>query len=327
MMSKTDIEYGDRTWNPLTGCTKVSEGCKHCWAETMAKRLKAMGRAEYQDAVDEKGHWTGKITLVPERLNEPLTWRKPQHVLVEYMGDLFNEKVPVPFVWDVFDVMKNTPRHTYQTLTKRPEVANVLLALYEPMPNVILGCTIENQKRADERLPAMRALSVAGWRTWVSYEPALGNVDWKGWEFLNQLVAGGESGPGARPMHPDWMRSARDWCIVNEVPFFFKQWGNWMPVCELYDEHGPDEAFNYLDYWQAQVQPEGYIPVMVPPIGEREGGWHEFQPAPDTYIMANVGKKKAGRVLDGWQWSEMPAPSALAGTSPIFKSENGGGDE
>lgn len=313
-MAKTDIEYGDRTWNPLTGCTKVSEGCKHCWAETMAKRLKAMGRAEYQDAVDEKGNWTGKITLLPERLKEPLTWRKPQHVLVEYMGDLFHENVPDEYIWDVFSVMDKTPQHTYQILTKRPERMKSTI-IFRVANNVILGCTIENQKRADERLPFMRKMAERGWRTWVSYEPALGNVDWKGWEFLNQLVAGGESGPGARPMHPDWMRSARDWCIVNEVPFFFKQWGNWHPGKIFYREGwvggGWFEGLSCAATGGAHPLIDKRI--LIDP-DNKELGW------------MNVGKKIAGRELDGREWSEMPAPSALSGTSPILeKRQNGGG--
>lgn len=304
-MSKTDIEYGDRTWNVLTGCTVKSEGCKHCWAQKMAKRLKAMGRPEYQDAVDEKGNWTGVITLVPERLNEPFSWRKPQHVLVEYMGDLFHGKTQASYLDKVFEVMKTTPQHTYQTLTKRPELMQAILFDKKPLPNVILGVSIENQKRANERLPFMQTLALRGWRTWVSYEPALGPVDWKGWEFLNQLICGGESGPGARPMHPDWARSARDFCQANWIPFFFKQWGNWMPVAELYADDGPDTAFGYMDHWLAQMEPNGTIPVMTAPL-RQEGGWHEYQPCPGSWFMANVGKKAAGRLLDGKMWSEMP---------------------
>lgn len=304
-MGKTKIEYGGRTWNPLTGCTVLSEGCKHCWAREMAKRLKAMGRPEYQNAVDAQGNWTGKITLLPERLKEPLSWRTPQHVLVEYMGDLFHQGVPDEFIWDIFTVIWKTPQHTYQTLTKRPE-RMIETLFFKPCPNAVIGCTVENQKRADERLPFMRKLSEWGWRIWVSYEPALGNVDWTGWEFLSQLVTGGESGKGARPMHPDWARDARDWCVGNGVPFFFKQWGEWMPVADLYTEEGPDQAFEWIEYWEAQVQPDGYIPVMTPPISRREGGWHEFQPCPGTWVMAKVGKKKAGRILDGRTWDGLP---------------------
>lgn len=308
-MSKTAIEYGDRTWNPLTGCTVVSEGCKHCWAQAMAKRLRAMGRPEYQNAVDEKGHWTGVITLVSERLKEPYTWRRPQHVLVEYMGDLFHEAVPESYIRKVLEVMEETPQHTYQLLTKRPERMASALIQYSngsPLGNVIVGCTVENQRRADERLSAMRALFVDGWRTWVSYEPALGPVNWMGWDFLNQIVCGGESGKGARPMHPDWARATRGFCISNNIKFFFKQWGSWMPVVELYEED-IDEVFEYADKWIADVEPNGSIPVMIAPDGKnKKGGWHEYQPCPGSWIMAKVGKKAAGRSLDGVVWSEKP---------------------
>lgn len=324
-MAKTKIEYGDRTWNPLTGCTMVSEGCVHCWAQTMAKRLKAMGRPEYQDAVDEKGRWTGKITLLPERLKEPFTWRTPQHVLVEYMGDLFHENVPQSYIRKVLEVMEKTPEHTYQLLTKRPvRMANALLRYGDayPLDNVIAGCTVDNQKRADERLPAMRALAEAGWRTWVSYEPALGAVNWKGWEFLNQLVAGGESGVDARPMHPDWARSARDFCLANHVSFFFKQWGNWQPLCDVYDDDAVDIVFDHADKDLCVLGTENDMPVFIEK-NDKKGGWQRYQPAPGSWWMANVGKHKAGRMLDGREWSD--APSAF-GTSPILgERQNGGG--
>ena len=280
-MSKTDIEYGDRTWNVLTGCTVKSEGCKHCWAQKMAKRLKAMGRPEYQDAVDEKGNWTGKIRLVPERLNEPFSWRKPQHVLVEYMGDLFHKDVPWDYVRRVFNVMMETPQHTYQTLTKRPEIMEADLK-FNGISNVILGVSIESQKRANERLPYMRALAERGWRTWVSYEPALGPVDWKGWEFLNQLICGGESGPGARPMHPDWARSARDFCVGNGIPFFFKQWGSWVT--------SENTSIGTL----------GGKGLFVPP--STPGNYIQG----DGWFPVKVSKKAAGRLLDGKTWSEFP---------------------
>ena len=281
-MSKTSIEYGDRTWNVLTGCTVVSEGCKHCWARGMAKRLKAMGRPEYQDAVDEKGNWTGVITLVPGRLNEPFSWRKPQHVLVEYMGDLFHEKTQASYLDKVFEVMKTTPQHTYQTLTKRPELMQAILFDKKPLPNVILGVSIENEKRSVERWRFMQALALRGWRTWVSYEPALGPVDWKGWEFLNQLICGGESGPGARPMHPDWARSARHFCHANEIPFFFKQWGSWVT--------SENTSIGTL----------GGKGLFVPPStpGNHIQG--------DGWFPVKVSKKAAGRLLDGKTWSEFP---------------------
>ncbi len=305
-MAKTKIEYGDRTWNPLTGCTIMSEGCVNCWARTMAKRLKAMGREEYQDAIDENGNWTGKIRLIPARLNEPYSWRDPQHVLVEYMGDLFHKDVPVSFIENVFLVMSETPQHTYQTLTKRASNMEFVLIGHNPLKNVILGVSVENQKRADERREHLRVLAERGWRIWVSYEPALGPVDWTGWEFVSQIVCGGESGPRARPMHPDWARGTRDFCQANAIPFFFKQWGEWLPIAELYAEDGPDKAFEYLDHWIAQLEPNGAIPVMTSPIHSKLPILHEYQPCPGSWFMAKVGKKRAGRMLDGREWSEMP---------------------
>jgi protein gp37 len=241
----------------------------------MAKRLKAMERPEYQDAVDDAGNWTGKITLVPERLNEPLTWRKPQHVLVEYMGDLFHKNVPVDYIDRVFDVMRQTPQHTYQTLTKRPDQMAVILQDYDPLPNVVLGTSVENQNRADERVEPMHFLSMRGWRTWVSYEPALGIVDWSRWQFLDQLICGGESGSNARMMLPRCARSARDFCQRNEIPFFFKQWGAWAPLSNL--------------EWVTDSTTLKYKPVEA--AGE---------------VMLCVGNNKAGHVLDGRKWREMP---------------------
>lgn len=296
-MSKTNIEYGDRTWNVLTGCTVKSEGCKHCWAQKMAKRLKAMGRPEYQDAVDEKGNWTGKIRLVPKRLNEPLTWRKPQHVLVEYMGDLFHKDVPWDYVRRVFNVMMETPQHTYQTLTKRPEIMEADLK-FNGISNVILGVSIENYKRANERLPYMRALAERGWRTWVSYEPALGPVDWKGWEFLNQLICGGESGPGARPMHPDWARSARDFCVGNGIPFFFKQWGSHMNVWEC------DSFLRWVQKAKTHVYTQD---ICIDQDGRVCKNGDNFEKAHyPIAVMSHVSKNKAGHILDHLTWSQMP---------------------
>lgn len=296
-MSKTSIEYGDRTWNVLTGCTIKSEGCVNCWAKSMAKRLKAMGRPEYQDAVDDAGNWTGRIRLVPGRLNEPFSWRKPQHVLVEYMGDLFHKDVPWDYVRRVFNVMMETPQHTYQTLTKRPEIMEADLK-FNGISNVILGVSIENQKRANERLPYMRALAERGWRTWVSYEPALGPVDWKGWEFLNQLICGGESGPGARPMHPDWARSARDFCVANGIPFFFKQWGSHMNVWEC------DSFLRWVQKANTHIYSQD---ICIDRDGHVCKNGEDFEKAQyPIAVMSHVSKSRAGHVLDHLTWSQMP---------------------
>lgn len=279
-MARTDIEYGEWTWNPLTGCTMKSEGCINCWAQVMANRLKAMGRPEYQDAVDGNGRWTGKITLLPERLKEPLRWRKPKHVLVQYMGDLFHEDVDAAFIYDVFGEMRTTPQHTYQTLTKRPEVMKQILFDMDPLPNVVLGVSVENQRRANERWAPMVFLSRNGWRTWVSHGPALEAVNWSEWEFLNQLVCEGESGPKARVMPPNAARAARDFCVGNGIPFFFKQWGEYAPLSHL--------------PWITDKSTFRYRPIEV-------GG----------EVMVRVGKGRAGHALDGVEWRETPRGSGV----------------
>ncbi len=279
-MAKTKIEYGERTWNPLAGCTIVSEGCVNCWAKTMAKRLRAMGRPEYQDVVNDIGNWTGRITLIPSRLDEPYSWRDPQHVLVEYMGDLFHEKVEEDYIQQIFNVMRVNDKHTYQVLTKRPERMLRVLRDRPPQPHVYLGVSIENNKRAIERRVWMKYLHDHGWNTWVSYGPALGPVEWEGWEFIQQLVCEGESGPRARPMHPNWARSARDFCQWRGIKFFFKQWGEWVPISHL--------------SWVTDQTTFKHQSLV----------W-------DGYRMVRVGKAMAGRMLDGQEWSEMPQADSV----------------
>jgi len=212
-------------------------------------------------------------------LSEPLKWRKPQRVLVEYMGDLFHSGVPYEYLNQVFDVMQKTPQHTYQVLTKRSY--RMMSFLYDwisrrgVQPNIYMGVSVENNERAKERLPDFDEIHKMGWKTWVSYEPALSKVDWKGWEFLSQLVCGGESGARARMMHPNWARSARDFCQGNQIPFFFKQWGEWAPV-----DHLP---------WITDTTTFVHKPI-------------DFEGT----IMCHVGKGLAGHVLDGHEWMEIP---------------------
>lgn len=306
MADNTKIEYGDTTWNLVAGCTKVSRGCTHCWAERMSKRLAAMGRSEYQGVVNEHGHWSGLIRPLPERLSQPLSWRKPRVILVEFMGDLFHADVPDEFILSAFETMRAADWHTYMTLTKRPERMAQLLKVLTPMPHVVLGCSVEDQAQANIRRPHVHSASEIGWRTWVSSEPRLGPIDWSEWEFLNQLVTGGESGPDSRPMHPDWPRADRDWCQSNGVPFFFKQWGAWVPVCDLYDDEVVNIAFDYFDRDTVQMEPNGSTPVMSPANG-KDGGWCEYQPCPGSWVMAKVGKHEAGRLLDGRTWDELPS--------------------
>lgn len=320
MADRTGIEWTDATWNPLRGCSRVSEGCRHCYAETVAARFSGPG-LPYEGLIHPKTRgWNGKIKLVPEVLDQPLRWKRPRRIFVNSMSDLFHEGVRDNFIAAVFGIMAAAPQHTFQVLTKRPERALNWFAtmahlprakLHEcvkgamgyhharrpaindgpwPLPNVWLGVSVEDQAAADERIPLLLQCPAAV--RWISAEPLLGPIDpiELFWERvpddempmalearghggiplrrrlpgIDWVVAGGESGPGARPMHPDWARSLRDQCAAAGVPFLFKQWGEWGP----YDRG----RFNSAEF-------------VVPG-------------ALDT-PMQKFGKKAAGRHLDG----------------------------
>ena len=243
-MAKSKIEWTDEVWNPITGCTKVSQGCKHCYAETMAKRLKAMGRPEYQDVIGVDGRWNGTIQLVKERLEDPLRWKKPRRVFVNSMSDLFHEDIGFE-IWKIFDIMAQTPQHTYMILTKRPKNMFSFCQEYDPhdlapypLPNVWLGVSVEDQKTADERIPLLLQTPAA--KRIVSVEPMLGalyvNTYLRNYTYndryddfdigekqIDWVIAGCESGAHRRPCNPDWLRSLRDQCNDACVPFFLKQ--------------------------------------------------------------------------------------------------------
>ena len=213
-MSATTIEWTEMTWNPVTGCSKVSPGCLNCYAERMAKRLQAMGQSNYRDGFAVRTH--------AQMLGAPFSWTKPRMVFVNSMGDLFHEEVSADFIRRVFDVMERTPRHTYQLLTKRTErlveVASVL-----PWPdNVWMGVTVEDNERLSR---AQRLQAVPAAVKFLSVEPLLGPLPDLDLAGLDWVIVGGESGPGARPMRPEWVFSIRDACVEAAVPFFFKQWG------------------------------------------------------------------------------------------------------
>jgi protein gp37 len=263
-MSQTTIEWTLRpgtigeTLNPTTGCNKVDRGCKHCYAEIMHGRLRAMGSAKYQS------EFLGGVKVHPEVLAIPYTWHKPRTVFVNSMSDLFHREVPWQFTRRFFEVMEQTPRHTYLILTKRPEVALGFAKYYtslevnqplKPWPkNVWIGTSAHDQKSADLRVPQILQLPAA--LIFLSYEPALGPLNLRtvgtyedridalnGVRFapgtfaaehrrqrrLDWVIMGGESGPKAEPMQPQWARDMRDQCATAKVPFFFKQWGTWEP--------------------------------------------------------------------------------------------------
>ncbi len=358
----TKIEWTEKTWNPIVGCSVVSPGCTNCYAMAMARRLGANPTTPHYagttKTVNGKPVWTGKVALAPERtLLAPLRWRKPTTILVNSMSDPFHKDVPDEWIDRVFAVMVLCPQHTFQLPTKRSarmrkylghggtcipigirQQAETLVGkdpgpLPIALPNVWLGVSIEDQTRADERIPDLLATPAAV--RFVSCEPLLGPIDlrWvaqpdekrdgvidaligRDWIFgdehhlpftparsghedqditrwfvgdcnrIDWVIVGGESGPNARPMHPDWVRSLRDQCQDANVPFFFKQWGEW-----ALSEAWPKRRDWMIVYRDGDVDiPDYRTPDET--IGEE--------------AMVKIGKKRAGRMLDGRIWDEIP---------------------
>lgn len=217
MATATKIEWTERTWNPVTGCTKLSPGCKHCYAETMARRLKAMGAQGY-----ERGF---KVTLHPDRLDWPLERRAPTTWFVNSMSDLFHEEVPDEFIDRVLETVRRSPQHTYQILTKRGDRLPRFFSGRCVPENVWLGVSVEDRKYGVPRINHLRHVD-AGVR-FLSVEPLLedlGHLDLRG---IHWVIVGGESGAEARPMKPEWAQNVRQQCEAAGVAFFFKQWGAW----------------------------------------------------------------------------------------------------
>jgi protein gp37 len=316
----TSIEWTDRTWNPLTGCTKVSPGCDNCYAKTMHERFHGAGSFD-------------TVELHRERLEQPLHWRKPRCVFVNSMSDLFHQGVPDQYIAQIFAVMWRAEPHTFQILTKRAARMRALLrserfhdrvvgeastytggadpGLPWPLPNVWLGVSVEDQKWERIRGDALRETPAAV--RFYSAEPLLGAIT-ANLDSIDWLIVGGESGPGARPMHPDWARALRDQCVAAGVPFLFKQWGAHLPIPVLDDpDYAGGRAFDH---------PRGGR--TAPVIKERAPGKTHFRGAitrpmepgdkngfgvmldRDT-IAVRVGKKRAGRELDGRTWDQYPA--------------------
>jgi len=301
-MGKTRIEWTKFSWNPFHGCTKISDGCKYCYAERMARRLAGrFGYPEYPHHFD--------VVMREDRMNEPATWKEPRMVFVGSMGDLFHEDVETWFILSIFHVMAGNSQHTFQVLTKRPERMYNILKRYEPAKNIWLGVTAENQKAADERIPILLETPAAV--RFVSCEPLLGwldptDISLGNYRYLNALnghisklnkngtgyaherktnhlnlvIDGGETGPNARPSHPDWFRQIRDECIKANIAYFHKHNGEWTANAEQILE---------LD----MKNPQGYKFAKVGYGGKEI--W-----------MARIGKKKAGHLLDGKEWRQMP---------------------
>ena len=315
-MSK--IEWTEQTWNPIIGCSKVSAGCKNCYAETMAKRLKAMGTRGYGAVAGDDGHWNGKIKLIESVLEQPLKRKIPTTYFVNSMSDLFHENVLLDDIFKIYSIMAECPQHTFQILTKRPEIMVACLCDIDPLPNVWHGTLVENQETADERIPEL--LKVPSAVRFLSCEPLLGAVNFVSHfnreaaphmnfhyvPTIDWVICGGESGHKARPMHPAWARSLRDQCVATDVPFFFKQWGEWLPAFEYqYADVKDDYENSKYDSCVWDTEKNSWT--------DTAGSWddHENWYIANNYLepeqqMFCVGKKQAGNKLEGEVWQQMP---------------------
>ncbi len=242
MSDRSSIEWTEATWNPTTGCDQVSKGCDNCYALTLSRRLKAMGVAKYQNDGNERTSGPGfALTCHPSSLDQPKQWKSPRVVFVNSMSDLFHKDVPIGFIRDVFDVMRETPRHTYQLLTKRSARLAQMADRLDWPGNVWIGVSVETDRysfRARD-LATVEAASVR----FLSCEPLLGALPSLSLDGIDWVIAGGESGPGCRPIDLAWARSIRDQCATQSVAFFFKQWGGRTPKAggrildgEIHDE-------------------------------------------------------------------------------------------
>ncbi|MGE8022118.1 DUF5131 family protein [Peribacillus frigoritolerans] len=214
MAGKSSIEWTEATWNPVTGCNKVSQGCKHCYAERMAKRLSAMGNPRYANVFS--------VTLHHDLVDLPYKWKKPRKVFVNSMSDLFHEEVPLDFIQKVFKTMNETPHNTYQILTKRSKRLSELAEFLNWTPNIWIGTSVENED-VSYRINDLR--KVPAQIRFLSLEPLIGPLNFLDLKDIHWVIVGGESGPGSRPMEAEWVRTIRDQCEEQRIAFFFKQWG------------------------------------------------------------------------------------------------------
>jgi protein gp37 len=214
MANKSSIEWTESTWNPVTGCSKISPGCKNCYAERMANRLQKIGVERYKDAFE--------LTMHPDVLDTPLSWKSPKVIFVNSMSDLFHEKIPLSFIQDTFEVMRKAHWHTFQILTKRSERLKMLAPLIEWPENVWMGVSVESQRYV-YRIDHLRAVPSAV--RFLSVEPLINKVDKMNLKAIDWVIVGGESGPKARKLEQEWVIHIKDICDKYSVPFFFKQWG------------------------------------------------------------------------------------------------------
>jgi len=236
MSSDSNIEWTDVTWNPVTGCDRVAAGCDNCYAMALAKRLKAMGAEKYQNDGDPRTSGPGfDVTTHPASLAQPYKWRTPKVVFVNSMSDLFHARVPLSFVRDIFDVIRETPQHTYQALTKRAHRMARFADRLDWPDNLWMGVSVESTEALD-RIDYLRATPAMV--RFLSCEPLITALPGMDLRSIDWVIAGGESGPRARPMDPEWVLDVRDQCLRAGVAFFFKQWGGRTPKANGRDLEG-----------------------------------------------------------------------------------------
>jgi protein gp37 len=295
MADGSKIEWTDATWNPITGCSIVSPGCTNCYAMRLAgTRLRNHPSRKGLTLASKAGPvWTGEVRFNEHWLHDPVKWKEPRNIFICAHGDLFHEKVPDAWIARVLSVAIEAHWHHYQILTKRGARMWKIMSAHSPKArhNIILGVSVEDQRRANKRRAHLNLLADHGWPTFCSYEPALGLVDWRGWEFLRWMISGGENGP--RPSHPDWHRAARDFCATHGIPYLFKQQGSWSVIV---DRDRDDPGWR-ADYGVVGRKPDYRILNLAGGLG-----FHGER----VLLMRRVGKKAGGRFLDGIEHNGFP---------------------
>ncbi len=296
MADKSGIEWTDATWNPVVGCKPVSEGCDHCYAAREASGRLASHPVYHGLAAN--GVFNGLVRVLPDRLDQPLRWQRPRRIFVNSMSGLFHRGIDLDFQARIFEVMERATNHTFQVLTKRPEIMKRRLrSIYGNCrvgSHIWIGTTIESGKHRN-RADHLREIPASV--RFISAEPLLGPIDALNLDGISWVVAGGESGPGARPMHPDWVRGLRDVCQAQDVAFLFKQWGEWAPG-------SPDREGSFLTGTARTVQEHALIDFEGNVRDRNE--LSTFNVPGDWTEMTRYGRRQTGRELDGVVWNEYP---------------------